>query len=180
MRTGTSLSTAISISIFSLLLGGNAFAISVGTAAPLVIFEETNGKKVTLPQSRVTLIFYEDKDAGPQNQRTRDVVGPITDKAENKPLLNFMAVADLEKWNWFPAKNYALKEMSKIEKKEDCTLYADWHGIVRKSWKLSKGKSGIILLDAAGVVKFFGEGPLKPAETEELVKQLAALGIKTQ
>jgi hypothetical protein len=157
-----------------------AFAISVGQPAPLVIFEETNGKKVTLPQSRVTLIFYEDKDAGPQNQRTRDVVGPITDKAENKPLLNFMAVADLEKWNWFPAKNYALKEMSKIEKKEDCTLYADWRGIVRRSWKLTKAKSGIILLDAQGVVRFFGEGPLKPEQTTDLVQQLAALGIKTQ
>ena len=69
--------------------------------------------------------------------------------------------------------------MGKIEKKEDCTLYADWHGIVRKSWKLQKGKSGVILLDGQGVVKFFGEGPLKPAETEELVKQLAALGIHT-
>ena len=166
--------------LWFLLLASPAFAIDVGQPAPLVIFEETNGKKVTLPQSRVTLIFYEDKDAGPQNQRTRDVVGPITDKAENKPLLNFMAVADLEKWNWFPAHNYAVKEMHKIEKKEDCTLYADWRGIVRKSWKLQKGKSGIILLDSQGVVKFFGEGPLKPEQTQDLVNQLATLGIKIQ
>jgi predicted transcriptional regulator len=163
-----------------LMMTGAAHALNVGQPAPLVIFEETNGKKVTLPQSRVTLIFYEDKDAGPQNQRTRDVVGPITDMKENKPLLNFMAVADLEKWNWFPAKNYALKEMAKIEKKEDCTLYADWHGIVRKSWKLTKAKSGIILLDSEGVVRFFGEGPLKPEQTDDLVKQLAALGMKTR
>jgi hypothetical protein len=163
-----------------LLLGHVALAMPVNAPAPLVVFETTDGKKVTLPQSRVTLIFYEDKDAGPQNQRTRDVVGPITDKPENKPLLDFMAVADLEKWNWFPAHNYAVKEMHKIEKKEDCTLYADWRGIVRKSWKLTKGKSGIILLDAQGVVKFFGEGPLRPDETSELVKQLGALGIKIQ
>jgi hypothetical protein len=166
---------------FSLLifLCAQAHALSVGDPAPMVIFEETNGKKVTLPQSRATLIFYEDKDAGPQNQRTRDVVGPITDKPENRPLLNFMAVADLEKWNWFPAKNFALKEMAKIEKKEDCTLYADWRGIVRKSWKLTKAKSGVILLDTQGVVRFFGEGPLKPEQTNELVKQLAELGVKT-
>jgi predicted transcriptional regulator len=89
-----------------------------------------------------------------------------------------MAVADLEKWNWFPAHTYAVKEMHKIEKKEDCTLYADWHGIVRKTWKLTKAKSGIILLDAEGVVRFFGEGPLKPEQTDDLVKQLGALGIK--
>src|SRR6202012_3805509 len=77
------------------LASGSALAMSVGAPAPPVIFETVDGKKVTLPQSRITLIFYEDKDAGPQNQRTRDVVGPITDKPENKPLLNFMAGADL-------------------------------------------------------------------------------------
>ena len=170
----------VRFTVLLLAFTGLAHALPLGQPAPLVIFETTDGKKVTLPQSRVTLIFYEDKDAGPQNQRTRDVVGPITDKKENKPLLDFMAVADLDKWNWFPARNYALKEMHKIEKKEDCTLYADWHAIVRKTWKLAKGKSDIILLDAQGVVRFFGEGPLKPAETQELVKQLAALGIKTQ
>src|SRR3954471_18038916 len=128
----------IRLSLLLFFVSPAAWAIDVGAHAPLVIFEQTDGKKVTLPQSRVTLVFYEDKDAGPQKQRPRDVVGPITDKPENKPLLNFMAVADLEKWNWFPAKTYAIKEMSKIEKKEDCTLYADWHGVVRKSWKLTK------------------------------------------
>jgi predicted transcriptional regulator len=170
----------IRLLLLSFLIVSPAFALDVGAPAPLVIFEEVNGKKVTLPQSRVTLIFYEDKDAGPQNQRTRDVVGPITDKPENKPLLNFMAVADLGAWNWQPARAYALKEMSKIEKKENCTLYADWHAIVRKTWKLKKGKSDIILLDSQGVVKFFGEGPLKPEQTNDLVAQLAALGIQTK
>lgn len=158
-----------------------ALAMTLESRAPNVAFEDAGGHAVSLPTpGHSTLIFYEDKDAGKQNQHTRDIVGPITDRPENRAKLAFMAVADLEKWNWFPARQYALKELHKVEKKESITLYCDWHGVVRKAWNLTKGKSGIILLDDAGAVRFFGEGPLAPAQTEDLVRQLTALGVKTQ
>jgi hypothetical protein len=155
---------------------------SSGTSLPPVTVEDTAGGRRTFPEPKrpPVLLIYEDQNAGAQNQRARDTVGKITDRPENQGRLELFAVADLEKWNWWPARKYALADLQKIAKKEDAVIYCDWKGAMRKAWGLQKGKSGFVLLGSDGKVRFAGEGPLGEAQIRELVAQLAALGLTTQ
>ena len=155
-----------------------ASALPLGSIAPRVTFEDTRKKPFSLPNGRITLVFYEDKDAGSQNEHTRRVVGEFDNPPANRERLSVVAIGDLEKWNWFPAHDYAIKEMSKIEAKENLTLFCDWTGEVRRAWRLTPGKSGILLLDGAGVVRFLAEGPLSRVQLDDLTVQFKALGIE--
>jgi hypothetical protein len=157
---------------------GAAAAPLQGALAPPVAVEDTAGARHDVPDPRLpVLVIYEDQKAASQNPRARALVGKVTDNPVNKGKLLLMAVADLEKWNWWPARRYALKELQSVAKKEDTTLYCDWKGTVRRAWGLTKGKSGFVLVAPDGRVRFFGEGPLDDTRVQELAARLAELGL---
>jgi hypothetical protein len=145
--------------------------------APLLV-EGLDGHARTLPDARVAVIlFYEDKDAGAQNQRVRDLLGPITDRAANRARIELLAIADVEKWDFWPARRYVLDDLRGIAKREATTLWCDWKGRVRRALGLSRGKSGVILIGSDGKCRFAGEGPLGDAQIRELLQRLADLGV---
>jgi hypothetical protein len=146
--------------------------------APVVVVDQDAHAR-PLPDPRLpTLVFYEDKDAGKQNQTAHDRVGALADKPGNQGKVDILAVADVSKWDWFPAHNFAIAEIRKIARRENATIYCDWKGTVRKQWGLTRGKSGVVLLGADGRVRFAGEGPLSEAQLGELLERLAELGLK--
>ncbi len=150
----------------------------VGQTLPDVSVQDLDGKSRTLPDKTIAVvIIYEDSNAGKQNARASDLIDRTTDVADNKSKIEAVAVADVAKWNWWPAKRFATKEMKKIEIKERCTLFTDWHGGVRKAWGLDKGKSGILVVGTDGVVHFVGQGPLTDAQLVELRAAMIGLGV---
>jgi hypothetical protein len=161
-------------------LAGRAWALPpAGSTAPRVTVEDTNGKSQAVPDAKLpVLVIYEDQNAGKQNERARQVVGRISDRILNQNKLLIMAVGDLEKWNWWPARKYALKDLQRIARQENTTLYCDWKGALRRAWGLTRGKSGYLLVDVAGTVRFAGEGTLSAAQLDELVAKMAELGAK--
>lgn len=136
------------------------------------------GRMRPLPDRHPVLVMYEDKDAQKQNERARAVLGPINDRAENRARFEFVAVADVAAWNWWPAKGYVLDDLKGIARRENTTLFADWTGAVRKAWGLTAHKSALVLADGDGKVLFAAEGTLTPAELAALVADLKALGCK--
>ncbi|MDB4969897.1 MAG: hypothetical protein JWN44_5586, partial [Myxococcales bacterium] len=136
-------------------------------------------KRRPLPDARPVLVMYEDQDAQKQNEHARQVLGKITDRAENRARFEFVAVADVDKWNWWPAKKYVLADLKKIAEKENTRLFADWTGAVRKAWGFKPHKSVLLLATADGKVKFAGEGTLTEAQLAALVAELKALGCTT-
>jgi hypothetical protein len=161
-------------------LGARAWALPpAGSAAAPVTVEDTEGKRQAIPDARLpVLVIYEDQNASKQNERARQVVGKISDRILGQNKLLILAVGDLEKWNWWPARKYALKDLQRIAKQENTTLYCDWKGAIRRAWGLTKGKSGYFLVDAAGTVRFAGEGTLSAAQLDDLVAKMAELGVK--
>jgi Bacterial protein of unknown function (YtfJ_HI0045) len=171
------------------LLAGIAFVVAatawalppVGGAAPRVEVENVAaGKMRPLPDTRPVLVMYEDKDAQAQNDKARQVLGRITDRAENRARFEFVAVADVASWNWWPAKRYVLADLKKIAARENTTLFADWTGAVRKAWGLKAHKSTLVLAGSDGKVLFAGEGTLTDAQLATLVGELKALGCQVQ
>ena len=153
----------------------------VGGAAPRVEVENVAaGKMRALPDARPVLVMYEDKEARPQNDKAHRVLGHINDSAANRARFEFVAVADVAAWNWWPAKGYVLADLKKIAAHENTTLFADWTGAVRKAWGLKAHKSTLVLAGSDGRVLFAGEGPLSDAQLAALVAELKALGCRTE
>src|SRR3954471_3684006 len=172
-------------------LAGVAFVAVAATAAwalpplgavpPRVQVENVAARAMRpLPDTRPVLVMYEDKDAQAQNDHARKVLGRITDRAENRARFEFVAVADVAQWNWWPAKKYVLADLKKIAAKENTTLFADWTGAVRKAWGLKAHKSTLVLTGSDGKVLFAGEGMLSEAQLAALVAELKKLGCTTE
>jgi hypothetical protein len=148
-----------------------------GTQVPAVTVSDLEGRAVRLPDPRLpVLLFYEDKDAGTQNRRAREVVGVYTDRLDNRARFRFLAVADVGDWDWWPAKKYVLAEVRKQAKDDDTTILLDWKAEVRKRWGLAKGKSGVLLVAADGRVLFAGEGTLGEQQLKDVCARLEEIG----
>jgi hypothetical protein len=172
-------------------LAGIAFVVAAATAAwalppvggatPRVEVENVAiGKMRPLPDTRPVLVMYEDKDAQAQNEKARQVLGKINDLAANRARFEFVAVADVASWNWWPAKKYVLADLKKIAARDNTTLFADWTGALRKAWGLKAHKSTLVLAGSDGKVLFAGEGTLSDAQLATLVGELKALGCQVQ
>jgi hypothetical protein len=132
-----------------------------------------------LPIGRPMLLLYEDREAQVQNARARLVLGRINDLPQNRERFEFIAVADVGAWDWWPARRAVLSDLKDIARKHNTTLYADWHGTLRKSWGLTPHRSALVLADAGGTVRFASEGTLSEEQLQALLAALEALGCAT-
>jgi hypothetical protein len=149
----------------------------VGAKLPPTAVEDVSAAHArSLPDRHALLVLYEDKEAAKQNARARAVLSRINSRAENRERFEFMAVADLEKWNWWPAKRYVYKDLEKIAHEKNTRLYADWTGALRRAWGLAAHKSTVILSDSGGAVLFAAEGTLSDGDIDKMVAALEALG----
>jgi hypothetical protein len=156
-------------------------ALLVGALASPVSVVDQDGNPRNVPSAKPTLLIYEDQDGGKQSQHCKDVVGKINTSVENQRKVDVFPVADLEKWNWWPAKKYALADIQKTAKEKRTTIYLDWTGAVRKAWGLAKKKNNLILvapLSDGGKVLFASEGECTDAQLAELVAKLTSFGVK--
>ena len=171
---GVALGAAISIA-------APAWALpQVGASLTAIAVEDVAAAQSrTLPIGRPMLVLYEDREAQSQNEHARVVLGRINDVPQNRERFEFMAVADVAAWNWWPARRAVLSDLKDIAHKHNTTIYADWHGALRKTWGLTQHRSAIVLTDGAGKVRFASEGPVSEEQLRTLVAALAALGCTT-
>lgn len=154
--------------------------ITRGAVAPTVTVADSAGRTHRFPDAaKPMLVIYEDQDGGKDNRRAKEILGRINASADNRAKVEAIAVADLEKWNWWPAKKYALDDIRKAEAAKATTILLDWKGEVRKAWGLPKGKNSLILVAPDGKVLWASEGTLSDARIEELLALLRSLGVKT-
>lgn len=160
-----------------------AFVIALvarGAVAPSVTVADSAGRPHRFPDAaKPMLVIYEDQDGGKDNRHAKEVLGRVNASAENRAKVEAIAVADLEKWNWWPARKYALDDIRKAESAKATTILLDWKGEIRKAWGLPKGKNSLILVAPDGKVLWSSEGTISDAQIEELLALLRSLGLKT-
>jgi hypothetical protein len=168
--------------VIGVLVAATAWALPPvgGVPARVEVENVAAGKMRPLPDARPVLVMYEDKDAQAQNEKARLVLGKITDRAENRARFEFVAVADVGAWNWWPAKKYVLADLKKIALRDNTTLFADWTGALRKGWGLKAHKSVLVLAGSDGKVLFAGEGTLTDTQLAALVGELKKLGCHVE
>jgi hypothetical protein len=148
-----------------------------GELLPAVSVDDVAARRMRpLPDGHPVLVMYEDRDAQGQNVKARAVLGRINDRAENRARFEFLAVADVGAWDWWPARKYVLADLRAIAARENTPLFADWKGELRRRWRLRAHASVLVLAGSDGRVRFAAEGTLTEAQLAALVAELKALG----
>lgn len=138
---------------------------SDGVEAPL---SKWRGKPV--------ILFYEDKDSTKLNQGLKE---ELFQRGKQHGLLEaawVVAVANLEKFNFFPARQIALSYVRDEEKKVGVPILVDLEGTLGgPPWALPKKTSTVMLMDATGAVVYRYSGRLEEAERKNFFTALSQL-----
>ena len=89
-----------------------------------------------------------------------------------------LPVADVEKFDFWPARPFAVRAIRREQVRTGSTILVDWKGSARRRWGLTLHKSGVLLLDGAGTLIFAEEGPLSAERVVELRGRLSSLGLR--
>jgi len=154
--------------------------VATGESARAVQFTDQDGHVRAVPSAKPTLVIYDDDDGRKTNHPAKDLLGKLNSSLANQALVDVFPVADLAKWDWWPAKKYALTDIQKIAHEKKTTIYLDWKGTVRKAWGLAKGKSNLVLVGTDGKVLFSSQGECNQAQIDQLVGILQKLGWNTK
>lgn len=148
-------------------------------ASPLdATLRSSDGEQAPLSKWRgkPVILFYEDKDSTKLNQTLKE---ELFERGKQHGLLEsawVVAVANLEKFNFFPAKQIALSYVKDEEKKVGVPILVDLEGTLGgPPWTLPKKTSTVMLMDATGAVVYSYSGRLDEAERKNFFTVLSRL-----
>lgn len=139
--------------------------------------DDKAAKLSTLRAGHPTIVFYEDKDGGDQNERFKDRLGKLQSKSASAKKVAVLAIADVKSWDFWPAKGFVKDALRDAGKKAGITVWADWSGAGRSSLSASSNASNIVLLDLAGRVAWASTGKLTTAQEDDLLNRIDKLGM---
>ena len=138
----------------------------------------SGGEKVRLSRWRgkPVILFYEDKDSTTLNLALKET---LFARGKERGLLDsasVVAVANLQKFDFFPARQIALSYVRDEEKKVGVPILVDLDGTMGATpWELPMKTSNVLLLDAEGAVVFRHSGRMMPEEQEAFFTTLSRL-----
>lgn len=161
---------------WTLLVLGVATAARAQEATKLRTTEGTYVRLREAFRSRPSVLFYEDKDSTRLNQALKDALFAAGKKNNLLDAVSVVAVANVQAYDWFPARNFVVSAVKETEKKVGVPVYLDWTGeLTRKPWSLSANNSTVVIVDRAGAVRWTKEGKLEPKEVDEALALIGAL-----
>lgn len=160
------------------LMAGGASAAEPRPAPLDATLRSSSGDKVQISRWRgkPVILFYEDKKSTELNAALKR---ELFERGKARGLLNaahVVAVANLEAYAFFPAKQIALSYVRDEEKKAGVPILVDLEGTLGESpWGLPKKTSNVLLLDAEGTPIFRHSGRMKEEEMEAFFVTLGQL-----
>lgn len=139
---------------------------------------DSRGKEVLLSRWRgkPVILFYEDRHSTTLNGELKDA---LFNRGREMGLLQaawVVAVANLESFNFFPARDIALSHVRDEEKKWGVPILVDLEGTMgSEPWKLPKKTSSVVLMDATGNVIYRFSGRLARADMDVFFGHLGTL-----
>jgi len=142
------------------------------------VLESAYGQPVRLSATRgqPVILFFEDRDSLALNQALKD---ELFQRGKEKGLLKavrVVAVANLQPFNFFPARQIALAFVRDAQGKVNVPIWVDWKATLSQTpWNLPARSSSVVLLDAEGRVAFQRSGKLSQAERAQFFQALSRL-----
>lgn len=166
----------------------NWFAVVVFAVAPAgalagdepldAVVESSSGASVRLASlwKKPTVLFYEDRDSTHLNQHVKDALFARGRERGLLDAVSVVAVANVAKYDWFPARTFVLSAVREAEQKFSTPVYCDFKGALSAApWSLPSKTSTVLVLDARGVPVLRAKGRLSPREVEEVFAALERL-----
>jgi hypothetical protein len=163
--------------VLSMLGASSALALPAeGDAAPNARLEDADGRALELKafKGKPILIVYEDKDSAAQNQPLKDALSKLARGDRYKNAVALAAVADVSSYDYWPVKGFVKDSIREESRKQKTTIYCDWSGAFRGTYRLRSGVSSIVLIGRDGYVRFAAEGVVSPARRQQLIELLRA------
>jgi hypothetical protein len=138
----------------------------------------SDGKEVALSRWRgkPVILFYEDRHSTTLNSPFKEA---LFARGQAQGLLEaawVVAVANLESFNFFPARGIALSHVRTEEKKWGIPILVDLKGTLgAQPWNLPKKTSSVVLLDDTGTVVYRYSGRMKQEDMERFFQTLGTL-----
>jgi predicted transcriptional regulator len=159
----------------SVLAATSAFALpKEGDTAPNARVEDADGRSMELKawKGKPILIVYEDKDSTQQNQALKDDLAKLAKGDRYKSRVALAAVADVSSYDFWPVKGFVKDAIREESKKQKTTIYCDWSGSFRATYRLRRGTSNVVLVGKDGRVLFAAEGTVSGPQRKRLIKLL--------
>ncbi|EAU68785.1 hypothetical protein STIAU_8495 [Stigmatella aurantiaca DW4/3-1] len=127
-------------------------------------------------RGKPVILFYEDKDSVNLNAKLKERLFELARERGLKDSAWVIAVANLEKFNFFPARQIALSYVKDEEKKAGVPILVDLEGTLgAEPWKLPMKTSTVMLLDAEGILLYRYSGRMAEKDMELFIALLARL-----
>jgi hypothetical protein len=137
-----------------------------------------DGKEVALSRWRgkPVILFYEDRHSTTLNSSFKEA---LIARGQAQGLLEaawVVAVANLEAFDFFPARGIAISRVRDEEKKWGIPILVDLKGTLGAApWNLPKKTSSVLLLDGTGTVVYRYSGRMKQEDMETFFQTLGML-----
>jgi hypothetical protein len=158
----------------SLLAGLSALAEDEPMDA---VLETSAGQALRLRElwKKPTVLFYEDRDSTKLNQHVKDALFDAGSKQGLLASVDVVAVANVAKYDWFPARDFVLKAVRDVERAFRVPVYLDFKGqLAQPPWSLPATTSTVVVLTKTGIpVKTF-KGRLSDGELQQLFAAVEA------
>lgn len=138
----------------------------------------SDGEAVRLSNwwGKPVILFYEDRHSLQVNQPLKDALFARGRSAGLLKAASLVAVANLQSFNFFPARGIALSYVRDAEKKSGIPILVDLDGTLAEGeWRLPTKTSSVLLLDRFGTEVFRASGPLSAPERERFFSVLGGL-----
>lgn len=165
--------------VVAMVCAGVLWAGAVGAASAGEImdakFGTARGGQADLAgyRGKPVVLFFEDRDSPDLNKEFKDALFRMGKERELLDAAHVVAVANLQPFDFFPAREFALAAVRKEEQRWGIPILIDWKGQLAKSpWGLPGDTSTIVLLDAEGRLLFARSGELSSAEQQRFFAEL--------
>jgi hypothetical protein len=126
--------------------------------------------------TKPTVLFYEDRDSTKLNQHVKDALFARGKERGLLESVNVVAVANVAKYDWFPARNFVLTAVREAEAQAHVPVYCDFKGqLAQPPWSLPSKTSTVVVLSPAGVPLLTFKGRLSEDEVTKLFTALDGL-----
>ncbi|MFE8605344.1 hypothetical protein AB8V91_51050 [Archangium violaceum] len=127
-------------------------------------------------RGKPVILFYEDRHSTTLNSSLKEA---LFSKGRELGLLDaasVVAVANLESFNFFPARGIALSHVRDEEKKWGIPILVDLKGTLGAApWNLPTKTSSVLLLDSQGALVYRYSGRMKDEDQKTFFQTLGAL-----
>lgn len=152
--------------------------LKIGTKAPSFEVKSGDNKILTLDmiKGKIIVIFYETKDVVEKNRQLKDELNKFYNEQPDtvKELIVRLAVIDCSSAFW-PFTEIWKSKLKENSKKEGITIYGDWDGKMKSSYKMKGEESNIVIIDRSGIIRYFASGKVNVDEIDKIKELLKGL-----